>query len=178
MTTYYQDCVDAGPQVCPIHEPTVAQIRDRVNGVLNRIKAMPIPFVNPSNNKEGVVGYDIVKTLLYGTTYAPHFSGASFAAGFALLEAGFSEPFWTASSGGTFEELLENTCAAGATTTLLDGYLGLVIGCGEAQPLSSPVTIETLRGYVENLEQVTSFADVWTGQISCACVSTLVVDVG
>ena len=89
--------VNAGPELCSIYEPTVSQIRGRVNSFSERLKIQSVAFVNETDGSQGLVGYDIVKGLLFQMVYNPHVVGKSFEDAFATLEAEIPEPIWAAS---------------------------------------------------------------------------------
>jgi hypothetical protein len=159
LSLYYQDCVNAGPEVCPIWEPTVEQINQRVNRVLERLKAAPIPFVNATDGANGNVDYSFVKNLLFSTLYTPHVTGSAFASAFAALESGNSEEIWRQSPAALSEELLNDSCAPDADRTVIGDFIGLAIACGDGAPVNS--TLDELRDFVAELSEQSVFGDVW-----------------
>ena len=168
MSWFYEDCVNAGSELCSIYEPTVSQIRDRVNSFSERLKTQPVPFVNETDGSQGLVGYDIVKGLLFQMVYNPHVVGKSFADAFATLEAGIPEPIWTLSIDALAQSLIRDTCSPNNTVTDF-GVLSLIaISCGDGTPIHD--TYDELTSYFSTLAGKSSFADVWTSRIACSYV--------
>lgn len=166
LTWFYDACVEAGPELCPIHESTSERIRQRVNNVLEGLKSAPIPFVDATSGTQGVVTYDVVKNQLFQMLYSPYSSGAPFAAAFAALEAGNPVPIWSSSSDAGIQQLLIGSCIPELNEIVVDAFITAVIGCSEALPVTD--TLDDLKVYYDNLVKQSSFADVWNGRAGCS----------
>ena len=166
LSWYYDDCIKASPEICPIFEPTISQIDKHVNNALERLKVVPIPFVNTTDGTLAVVGYDLVKGQFLLTMYAPHDIGAAFASAFAALEAGNSEEMWGLSAAAATEELFDGFCSPEANGTAAAGPPLYPIACGDGAPVDA--TLDDLRDFVERMSKQSVFGDVWTIHIYCA----------
>ena len=174
LSVYYQDCIDAGPELCPIYEPTIEQIRERVNNVLEQLKIEPRAFANATDRSQGLVGYDIVKSQLLEMVYAPHIVGKAFAERFAALEAGNPWPFWSVSPNAVGQKLLQDSCSVNVTADALLSISLIPIACSDGAPIND--TLADLQDYYSRLSEQSSFADVWYIRIGCAYVDFSLAD--
>ena len=163
---FYEDCVKAGPDLCPIYEPTIQQIEQRVNSVLERLKVEPIAFVNATTGTQGVVTYDVVKDVFFRVLYAPYELGPAFASSFFALESGNPEPIWSASTAASITQLLQGSCDAEVNKIIVDAFNTAAIGCGDAQPVND--SLEDLQVYYANLASQSAFADLWSARAVCS----------
>jgi hypothetical protein len=162
---YYSDCVNAGPDVCPIWKPTVSEIKQRINTLLERLKIAPTPFINSTTGEFGIVDYSAAKTLLFQTMYGPHQSGADTAHAFAALEAGDAQPMWNTSSSAAVERAIEASCLPELASFDFDDVSLMAVGCGDGAPAES--SLDELRQFYAKLAQQTMFADVWPARLLC-----------
>ena len=91
LTSIYDSCVAAGPQLCPIYENSTDLVRARVNAVLDSVHVEPLAAINDtdaSNIEWTVVDYTAVTTLLFNTLYTPYASAQGFAEAIVALEQG------------------------------------------------------------------------------------------
>ncbi|KIP10531.1 hypothetical protein PHLGIDRAFT_101206 [Phlebiopsis gigantea 11061_1 CR5-6] len=91
LTSIYDSCVAAGPQLCPIYENSTDLVRARVNAVLDSVHVAPLAAINdtdPSNIEWIVVDYTTLTTLLFNTLYTPYASAQGFAEAIVALEQG------------------------------------------------------------------------------------------
>ena len=166
MTWFYEDCIDVGPEECAIYEPSVEQIRDRVNGVIERLRIAPIAFVNATDGEQGIVDYFIAKSQLFRTIYFPHFQGRSFANALAALEQGDSEPIWRLSQTARLAQLLDQSCDPLTNRSYIGVVSSVAIACGDGDPVQE--SLEDLRNYHLELSQQSSFAELWGFRVRCA----------
>ena len=166
MTWFYEDCIDVGPEECAIYEPSVEQIRDRVNGVIERLRVAPIAFVNATDGEQGIVDYFIAKNQLFRTIYFPHSQGRSFANALAALEQGDSEPIWRLSQTARLAQLLDQSCDPLTNRSYIGVVSSVAIACGDGDPVQE--SLEDLRNFYQELSQQSSFADLWTLHVGCA----------
>ena len=167
LSLFYQDCVDVGPDLCAIYEPTVGQIRERVNAVLERLKIEPHAFVNATDGSHGVVDYDIVKSRLFSVAGGPHIYGKSSAEMIAALEAGNPWPIWSTSLKAVAQRLLRDTCSTNDNVNNLQ-LSTIPIVCSDGAPTND--TLTDLRDYYSRMSAQSSFADMMYTRTSCAYV--------
>ena len=166
MTWFYEDCIAVGPEECAIYEPTVKQIKNRVNGVIERLRVAPVAFVNATNGEQGIVDYHLAKYQLFSTITLLHSRGRSFANAFAELEQGNPEPIWRLSRAAQFQQLLDGSCEPLANRTYIGAVGSVAISCGDGDPV--PDSLEDLRNYHLELSQQSSFAELWGFRVRCA----------
>ncbi|KIP10507.1 hypothetical protein PHLGIDRAFT_115450 [Phlebiopsis gigantea 11061_1 CR5-6] len=122
LTSIYDACVAAGPQLCPIFANSSDLIRDRVNGILDSVHVEPLAAINdtdPTNIQWEVVDYTTLKGLLLTLLYSPYDDALAFAEGVLALEQGDT---------GIILELtgspLPDICPANASQPFDDGDFG------------------------------------------------------
>jgi hypothetical protein len=163
---YYSDCVNAGPNVCPIWKPTVSEIKQRINTLLERLKIAPIPFINSTTGEFGIVDYSVAKTLLFQTMYGPHQNGADTAHAFAALEAGDAQPMWNLSNSATLERAMEASCLPELASYDFDDVSLIAVSCGDGDPVEP--SLDELRQFYAKLAQQSVFAEGWGIHLLCA----------
>ena len=89
---FYDDCVKAGPQDCPIYEPTSQKISERVTRLFEQLKSQPVSFYNASTGAHGTVNYSTAKGRMFMMLYNPGRDGKGIAQALAALESGDAEP--------------------------------------------------------------------------------------
>jgi hypothetical protein len=166
LAWYYTDCIKAGPSVCPIWKPTVSQIDESINTLLERLKIAPISFANSTTGEIGIVDYSTAKSILFQNMYTPFQSGPVVASAFAALEAGDPQPMWDISDGAALEQAVEGSCSPEAASADFDDVAGRAIACGDGDPVQP--SLDALRQFYANLAQQSVFADVWPLHLQCA----------
>ena len=148
--------------------PSVAQNDQRVNSVLERLKTLPISFVNSTSGVNGVVDYALLKSTLLHNLYSPHLTGAAFASAFAALEKGEAEEMWRQSSLAGVIELLDGSCASDVDKINVDTWTGIAISCSDGAPVNE--ALDELRKFLVDVSDQSVFADVWQSHFECAWV--------
>ena len=91
LTSIYDACVVAGPQLCPIFANSSDLVRDRVNRLIDNIHIEPLTAINdtdPTNIQWMVVDYTALTLLLFNVLYTPYQDAQAFAEVVIELEKG------------------------------------------------------------------------------------------
>jgi hypothetical protein len=163
---YYEDCVQAGPEKCPIWEPSAVEIKRRVTNVFERLKISPVPFVNSTDGTNGFVDYSMVKRQLFDVVYFPYVQGGVFASAFAALEAGHPGDIWGRSAQAALRLIANMTCSPIAERFHVETYVGYAISCGDGAPVTD--SQDDLKRFLARLSEQSVFADVWPTHFACS----------
>jgi hypothetical protein len=163
---FYEDCVQAGPEKCPIWEPSAVEIKQRVNNVLERLKVSPVPFVNSTDGTNGFVDYNMVKRQLLDMVYFPYVQGGVFASAFAALEAGHPEAIWVRSVQAALSAFNSIACTPEAQQILVETYVGFAIFCSDGAPVTD--SQDDLKRFMARMSEQSIFADVWPMHVVCS----------
>ena len=166
LSWYYNDCVKAGPQVCPIYEPTTEKIHHRIITQLERLRVEPVVVFNSTSDMHGVVDYSLVKWQLFLVLFYPGRRGMDFARAFVALESGDAEPMWTASPESARMSLLKCECPAEGDTSYDGDFVGVAIRCGDVRRVRD--SLDDLKKYFEKLSTQSFFADLFNVRVGCA----------
>lgn len=156
--------MNAGPEKCPMYDETPELIAERVDKLLAKVKAEPIPFLTilGSRDSYGLIDYSRVKGMIFGSLYNTHGGQGKFIMTIlALLERGAMM---------SFNDGLDSlfTCHCSEPNTHFDGIIAhsLAIACGDAPPIDE--TLEEARSLYDKMAQNTSFAEVWPIHLHCS----------
>lgn len=84
----FQSCVLAGPEKCPMYEHNAWLISERLNKLLAKIKAEPLPYLW-SGSFYRPIDYSTVKSMIFSSLYKTHGgSGKTLLSLLAALERG------------------------------------------------------------------------------------------
>ena len=164
----YQACVDAGPSVCPIYEPTAEGINTRVNALLEKLKAQPVHFYNTTSGAYGLLDYSAAKGSIFTVLYNTHRAGAQLTHALAEAEKGIGQPLYDLSARVVKSDGLQCSCPASTPSVLFSESPENTIGiaCGDAGPINS--TLEELREFCEEMAKDSTFAEIWWIHAACA----------
>lgn len=161
----YQSCVHAGPKECPMYEANAERIAERIDKLLTKIKAEPIPFLTiggggASRDTYGLIDYTRVRAWIFSSLYTTHGGGGKFLMSIlAQLERGV---MLSLSDGLDFLF----ACHCSEPDLPWDGNThSLAIACGDAP--SNDETLEESRALYVKMAQNTSFSDVWPIHLYC-----------
>ncbi|KIP02216.1 hypothetical protein PHLGIDRAFT_305697 [Phlebiopsis gigantea 11061_1 CR5-6] len=74
---FMQSCVDAGPDICPLYEPTVARVHTRITDIFTSLQRRPLPVHSDAANPHGygLVDYRTARLALFYFLYGPYARG-------------------------------------------------------------------------------------------------------
>jgi len=166
-------CAKAGPEKCGLYENSAELVLQRVDNLLDKLKTAPIPIYQEptSQNSEpeyGLVKYDLVKSLIFGTLYNTHSTGAYVINLLAELENGNALSFLPLTSGRAFRNMLSCDCPAPGhePPPFYGGEHTLAIACGD-NTIEDPTLSEVQKVY-EEIAKTSTFADIWSLHVSCS----------
>ncbi len=166
-------CAKAGPVKCGLYEDSAELVLQRINNLLDGLKTTPIPIYQEptAQNSEpeyGLVKYDLVKSLIFGTLYNTHSTGAYVINLLAELEKGNTLPFLPLTSGRAFRNMLSCDCPAPGHEhpPFYGGEHTLAIACGD-NTIEDPTLSEVQKVY-EEIAKTSTFADIWSLHVSCS----------
>lgn len=168
----FQECVDAGPDLCALHEATAEKVHDRFEKILTNLKRAPVAVtskggVGPTTDY-GIFEYKWAKLFFFQFLYSPYDgSGASLMSALRALEEGDARPFWDIVAPFkphygctmTSPQGAENIQIPDATTA---------ISCSDGLPVND--TPEEVEKVFQELMAQSEFGDVWPLRSSCVYV--------
>ena len=83
MESFFDGCVAAGPDACAFYAPTAEQISNNLDSLYDSLLTQPVPVV--SSSFYGFVDYSVLRSLIWGTLYAPYIYFSTLAEGLASL---------------------------------------------------------------------------------------------
>jgi hypothetical protein len=164
----YEKCVIAGPLQCALYEKTPATIKARVDKIFNSLLTHPISTVIGTGSQDyGLVDYGVVQNLIFRLLYAPfNLGGPAMFALLAGLEKGNGSLLYREAQTNGFS----SQCSCDETVSQSTGgfnlLAGLVIGCGDADPIND--TVSDLQAWYEANAKDSVFAGVWPWRVLCA----------
>lgn len=169
LTSYYEACAAAGPELCPLYSSTADQIRARVDKLVNDVHLRPISVYdgsNPSNPAFGVVDYTVVTQQLMSGLYFPYATGVQTATEFVQLENGNGQPIYAGSNEAGINSL--DTCQFQQpfVAELLD--ISAPIVCGDTQGRGLK-TFEESRAALDELVETSPFGHIWYNTLVGPC---------
>lgn len=161
----FKACVTAGPENCPLYEPTSHKVNIRFDDVFRSLTQQPVAVFDNSTGDYVVIDYAGAKLMFFDALNRP-FSGQMellFEA-LAALEKGNGEPMLRMlirapppKCGGSMQSDV-------TPNQFLDG--AFAIRCGDSPLVDS--SIEEVLEYLMELKKVSVFADLWA-QIRVGC---------
>ena len=167
LTSYYDACVAAGPELCALYANSSAAIRSRVNSILDTLHITPVPASNNASTLD-VVDYSLVLYRLFQMLYWPFQLGQSFAESIVALEAGNASLIYQ----GSLESIIHglDTCDTVTDTPFATGFIDTIapIACGDSTGLARR-TLQEAREEYGRLFETTGFWSVVYGLIRAPC---------
>ncbi|GJE96002.1 alpha/beta hydrolase [Phanerochaete sordida] len=156
----YAACATAGPHACPIFEATPALVRARVDRLVARVRAAPVPVFNASAAPPfAVADTALVVGQLLNVVGAPYGGALPFAEAVVALERGDG----AAMVAGSTQALLAglDTCA-GASAPFAVGFVDVEapIICGDSV-VDTVKTLEEARKEYEAMLEISDLATAW-----------------
>lgn len=119
LTSVYDACVVAGPELCAIYENSTDLIRARINRLLDSVHLDPIPAINdtdPTHISWAVLDYSTAVGLILTVLYSPYEDAQAFAEAVVALESGDTSVIFE-----LVDSPLTNICPANASAPFDDG---------------------------------------------------------
>lgn len=161
LTSIYDSCVVAGPQLCAIYENSTDLVRARVNRLLDSIHLDPIALIDdtdPTNITWEVLDYSTAVGLIFTVLYTPYEDAQPFAEAIAQLEQGN-----TSSILQLISSPLPDICAANASSPFSDDNIfnaKTAVWFGDSLTDGNRTFAEAQANYQAMLN-VSEFATVW-----------------
>lgn len=160
-------CVKAGPIACQMYEISAELVLQRINRLLDKLKVAPIPaYLYP--RMYGIVGYNLVKAMLFLTLYSTHSDGAYVINKLSFFERGDGLILPPVSQ--LFRELLSCDCPAPENELPFYGLWelehGLAVACGDNE--IEDESFAEVQAVYKNIEKTSSFADAWGVHVACS----------
>ncbi|KIP06187.1 hypothetical protein PHLGIDRAFT_467113 [Phlebiopsis gigantea 11061_1 CR5-6] len=167
LTSYYDACVAAGPDLCALYANSSSAIRSRVTSLLDTLHTAPVPASHNASNL-GVVDAGLVLNRLFQTLFEPFSLGQSFAAALVALEAGNPLPVYEGTIASVIGGL--DTCDAIKTDYFTAGFIDTFapIACGDSVGRARQ-TLEDARAEYDRLVGTTGFWSVLYGLFRAPC---------
>ena len=163
----YQDCIKAGPGLCPVYEETVPLIRHRVDGLLRKLKVRPATFYDVPTKTYGEVDYSIAKYAIFSSLYSLHTSGRRLAIALAELERGDAKPLFDMARRKLDHTSFTCNCPPKPLPPSGQGaYINLAIACSDGAPVR--YSLEELQEFYAEMGEESVFAEVMTRRIGCS----------
>jgi hypothetical protein len=174
---YFEACVDAGPELCGIWEPSAAEVKARYDSILDNLKHRPLAVRSNSTKSSdldyGIIEYMMVKQAVFAYLYSPYRqvpdqqASAASILSFHLseIEKGNGLPFWNALK--TTLPHLACSCppdAPGNITESLTRDALATYMCGDGRAIHE--SIGEMEEYLKGFKS--SFADLW-GFLHMSC---------
>lgn len=146
-----------------MYEHSTWLISERLNKLLAKIKAEPIPYLW-SGSLYGLVDYSSVKSMIFSSLYKKTHggSGKTLLSLLAGLERGDGISF-----SRYVDYLFKCDCSEPGNDVRSWGGITptIAIACGDAAPFNE--TLEDVREVYDKMAQNTTFADVWPYHLYC-----------
>ena len=154
---FFDQCHAAGASRCPFYADSPTKISQRLDAIISKVKAQPVPVYNSGDPVYGVLDYAILKNGLFQSLYSPSATYFTLAQGLVDLERG----------NGT---LLLKLGALDPHGTELVG----AIACSDGKKVTDDAA--ALQRYYDSFKDSSMFAS-HTGQIriSCSCVEIIFI---
>jgi hypothetical protein len=167
MTTFFEACVDAGPEACALHAASPSVIRARVANITAQLKRRPLPVV--SDHGYGLVDYRLLRETLFHFLYAPYgpapwTTPQSLSLALVAAEAGDGRLLWDLAEGAQAKLV----CPCGE-----DRYPGpqsiaasIAIKCGESDAFHD--SLDELQTRLDEAVEFLTFAELIYVRLFCA----------
>jgi len=176
MNAFYDLCHRAGPDECALYEPSPSAIRERVEGLLEKLRKYPVlvPAGDDGPEVPELVTYSKVKKYISTTLYRPHYFFKPFAEVALALEKGDGRPFYDHLLAGS--PPFSSLCAAetvpptvpltGLDEGTEDAFPGIMCADGDG----SNHTVENFEDYARRLREISTSAGATNVLFRIACV--------
>jgi hypothetical protein len=171
---FIDECVNAGPKACALHEKDPHAIDTRITATLERLKRQPLAVTHMKNESEvldyGIVDYSLVRRLMFAFLYRPYsagpLNGTALATALAAAERGDGWPFWELQR--SREVRLPCDCSTGSRPPrVADGAeMGLAVACSDGEEVND--SLEELKDHFEMVGKTSKFVDMWTHRVRCS----------
>ena len=163
MDSFFEGCVDAGPDRCPFYAPEPEDIRNNLTSLYNQLRKVPIPV--KTNRLYGVVDYKILRAAVFASLYSPYGSFLPLAQALKQLAAGDASGLVNLLAPLYAPYKCSCNAHAHEFDTVRDAQAALVCNDGDVVP---PSLAESEK-YVQKLAKVSEWADMWSA-IRLECV--------
>ncbi|KAJ2923798.1 hypothetical protein H1R20_g13300, partial [Candolleomyces eurysporus] len=156
LDTFFEGCVDAGPDRCPFYAPEPEDIKRNLTTLFDQLRKVPIPVQN--SRAYGIVDYGTLRSAVFSSLYSPYTTFLPLAQALKQLAAGDASAL--VSLLGSLYTPYKCSCDAHAHEfdAVRDAQTALVCNDGDEVPPSLSESEE----YVRKLEKVSEWADVWS----------------
>lgn len=175
MEAFYDLCHLAGPLKCLFHAPSPAEIKDRLDTLLAKLRINPviIPASDLGPEMPELVTYSRVKKMISTTLYQPVLMFRRTASVLAALESGDGRPFYeyrlagsTPSSLCSLETIPPTIPITGPEEATEDAFPAIM--CSDLDPVTD--TVSELEEYAARLQAISSAAGAVNILFRLACV--------
>lgn len=164
---FYEECIEVGPEICPIYEDTVPKVWDRVDRLLKTLKVQPVTFYNESSGIYGEVDYSVAKFAIFSSLYKLHSVGRKLSVALADLEKGNAQTMYELASKKIDHASFSCECPIETPGTSSQGSdVNLAIACTDGRAVE--YTLEELQEFYDDMSLISTFADVMTRRIGCS----------
>ncbi|KAJ7649384.1 Alpha/Beta hydrolase protein [Mycena polygramma] len=162
LQSFFDGCAAAGPDLCAFYEPTAAAIADRLETLVESVRAQPVPAITPV--AYGIVDYSLLRYTIFETLYSPYALFPLLAQGLADLEKGNGTALYSIL---TTIPAFECECNQTSVFSPIDDST-TAISCGDAVQVTD--SIDQLAAFYQNAGKLSQFAEFLVGsdRINCA----------
>lgn len=172
---FYEECVEAGPDLCTLFELSADKVQARVDALFERLKVRPIAVSTDAKGSTGLdyglVDYALVRRLVFAflyTPYAPLAPTPNFASALSYwlseAEKGNGQPLWNAVKGTQEQFKCRCPTPLPSTNPGLDPTLAIL--CGDGDKVED--SIDEIEAHQSRMAQDSSFAELWPWRVICA----------
>ena len=86
LSTFFEGCVDAGPDRCPFYAPEPEDIRRNLTTLFDRLREVPMPV--QTTRAYGIVDYGTLRSAVFSSLYTPYTAFLPLAQALKQLAAG------------------------------------------------------------------------------------------
>lgn len=155
MQSFFDGCAAAGPDDCPFHAPTPADISRNLTALYNKIRDKPVPF--RTKQSYGIMDYSRLRSTIFASLYAPFAAFPTLARGLADLAAGDGGVLFGIAEAPPFQ----CSCDEGLPDIDVVGDAQAAILCNDG--IDIPASLEDFEKYVTQLTKSSSWGELWAG---------------
>ncbi|KAF8583140.1 alpha/beta-hydrolase, partial [Ramaria rubella] len=169
LNRLFEYCSLSTEEHCPLISPSVqtpAQIRARVDGILELLRTAPMAVANATSSQFGIITHHLVHLNLFKSLYAPLKLFPSFAQALVDLEKGDGHAMLRLFDDANQEFQCDCTPSPGFHFAGRIKETGVAVACGDADPVEE--SHEDLERFFERAGNISEFASEWDMHVFCS----------
>jgi len=161
LSTFFKNCAEAGPRLCPFWSNRADDIRSNLADLYLKYRQEPLAV--RTRGFHGIVDEVSIRKAVFSALYSPHSAWYPLAHALKELKNGNGLPILAL----TQELPYQCSCnpKAGEGKAVWDSVVSIV--CNDGDPV--PGSLEDVKGYMQELMGVSEWAHIW-GSIRLGCM--------